>query len=311
MYIICFILYIGNRCPETTQYYYGHFHYHFHYPWQERTLLSSLEEMKRVDIEDRSSVRASLAKQCGFTGLSILHRLNCLYGFDVILDTVYDAMHNITLNVASHHLHCYLNEGTFTASTLEDRLRAMPWTPGDDYIHIMFLNQSIIIIILHVSPVELKSGRIPEGVTKRLGYWKAEEFRKFTYPASECILGGISPDADYHVWITLVRITELVYNTGRNGWSHDGVKLLKNLIARHNILTEETEGIKSCVVTLHNLLHLPDDIERFSSPDNYWCYVFERAVKGYIERSSNFKNFKIYFCKSRMQTGIFEVLSTC
>ena len=67
--------------------------------------------MKRVDIEDRSSVRASLAKQCGFTGLSILHRLNCLYGFDVLLDTVYDAMHNIPLNVASHHLHYYLNEG--------------------------------------------------------------------------------------------------------------------------------------------------------------------------------------------------------
>lgn len=65
--------------------------------------------------------------------------------------------------------------------------------------------------------------------------------------------------------------------------------LLKNFIVRHNILTEETEGIKSCVVALHNLLHLPDDIERFSSPDKYGCYVFERAVKGYIERSSNFK----------------------
>ena len=87
-----------------------------------------------------------------------------------------------------------------------------------------------------ISLVELKSGRVPEGVTKRLGYWKAEEFRKFTYPASEYIIGGILPDAHYHVWITLVRITELVYNTGRNGWSDDDIKLLKNLIARHNIL---------------------------------------------------------------------------
>ena len=161
---------------------------------------------------------------------------------------------------------------------------------------------------MHVSLVELKSGRIPEGVTKRLGYWKAEEFRKFTYPASECILGGILPDADYHVWITLVRITELVYNTGRNGWSHDDVKLLKNLIARHNILTEETEGIKNCVVTLHNLLHLPDDIERFSSPDNYWCYVFERAVKGYIERSSNFKNLEFTFARAECRR---EYLKFC
>ena len=84
---------------------------------------------------------------------------------------------------------------------------------------------------MHVSLVELKSGRVPEGVTKRLGYWKAEEFRKFTYLASEYILGGILRDTDYHVWITLARITELVYNTERNGWSHDDIKLLKNLIA--------------------------------------------------------------------------------
>ena len=52
----------------------------------------------------------------------------------------------------------------------------------------------------------------------------------------------------------------------------DGQKmtyLLQKLILRHNIQTEETEGLKSCVITLHSLLHLPEDIERFSSPDNY------------------------------------------
>ena len=70
-------LYIGDRYPETTRYYHGHFRYLFRYPWPERTLSSSLKEMKRVDIEDRPSVRASLSKECGFTGLSILHRLNC------------------------------------------------------------------------------------------------------------------------------------------------------------------------------------------------------------------------------------------
>lgn len=66
----------------------------------------------------------------------------------------------------------------------------------------------------------------------------------------------------------------------------------------HNILTEEIEGLKSCVVTLHNLLHLPEDIERFSSPDNCWCYVFERAVKGYVARSSNAKNLENTFARA-------------
>ena len=146
--------------------------------------------------------------------------------------------------------------------------------------------------------LELRDGRVPEGVTKRIGYWKAEDFRKFTYPASEYILGGLLPDEHYHVWITLVRMTEIIYNIGRDGLTNTDLILLRQLILRHNILTEETEGMKSFVVTLHNLLHLPDDINRFSTPDNYWCFTFERAVKGYVERSSNSKNLEYTFAKA-------------
>ena len=50
-----------------------------------------------------------------------------------------------------------------------------------------------------------------------------------------------------------------------------------------------------CVVTLHNLLHLPEDIANFSTLDNFWCYSFERAVKKYVERSSNCKNLESTF----------------
>lgn len=134
--------------------------------------------------------------------------------------------------------------------------------------------------------VELEDGRVPQGVTKRIGYWKAEEYQKFTYPASEYVLGGLLPDSYYHAWIGLVRITEMVYKTGRDGWTDDDSELITKLIQRHNILTEESEGIKSCVVTLHNL-HLP--------LDNFWCYSFERAVKKYVERSSNCKSIESTF----------------
>lgn len=132
-------------------------------------------------------------------------------------------------------------------------------------------------------------------MTKRLVFWKAEELQKFCYPTSEYIFGGLLPDNEYHVWVLLVRITEMVYSTGRNGWSEDDIHLLQKLILRHNILTEETESLKSCVITLHSLLHLPEDIERFSSPDNYWCYSFERAVNKYVRRSSNNKNLERTF----------------
>ena len=89
-----------------------------------------------------------------------------------------------------------------------------------------------------------------------------------------------------------------MYNTGRNGFNEDDIEVLKRLIVRHNILTEEVAGLKSCVVTLHNLIHLSEDIEHFGPPDNYWCYSFERAVKGYIQRSSNAKNLEHTFARA-------------
>ena len=125
---------------------------------------------------------------------------------------------------------------------------------------------------------ELKDRRVPLNVTKHIGYWKAEEFQKFAYPASEFVLGGLLPDSYYHSWVLFVRITEMVYNTGRNGFTADDLELFTKLIRRHNILTEAAEGVKSCVVTLYNL-HLPEDIKHFSTLDNYWCYSFERTGK--------------------------------
>ena len=86
--------------------------------------------MIRVDSEERSTVRASMAKECGFTGLSVLHRLHALYGFDVLHDLVFDAMHNVPINIASNHLHFYLDEGLVSPSQLERELKLIPWTPG-------------------------------------------------------------------------------------------------------------------------------------------------------------------------------------
>ena len=108
--------------------------------------------------------------------------------------------------------------------------------------------------------------------------------QKFSFPASECVLGGLLPEEEYHIWILVARLTELVFGGGRDGWTQDMLDLARNIILRHNILVEETQGLKSCHVTLHNLFHIVDDIERFSSPDNYWCYQNERAVSTYIQR---------------------------
>lgn len=120
----------GERNPSGTNYYYGNFRYHFRHAWSARELESSLPMMKEVDEEERPSVRANKSKQTGFTGISILHQLNPLYNFNVMQDLVFDAMHNIPLNVASHHLHYYFNEGILTKQDVDKNLKKVPWTPG-------------------------------------------------------------------------------------------------------------------------------------------------------------------------------------
>ena len=105
---------------------------------------------------------------------------------------------------------------------------------------------------------ELKNGHIPDGVGRHMEFWKAEEFQKFSYPAYDFVLQGILP------WILIIRITELIFNFCRSGWTLE-------ITRRHNILTEE---IENCTISLYCV----DDIMQFSSPNNYWCYVFKRAV---------------------------------
>ena len=50
---------------------------------------------------------------------------------------------------------------------------------------------------------------------------------------------------------------------------------------RLNILVQEVQGLQMCTISLHNLLHIHEDIINFSTCHNYWCEVFERAVKHY------------------------------
>lgn len=100
------------------------------YPWTKRDLEKCIYDMKCADDEDRTSVRAEIAKSSGFTGLCILHRLRALYGFDVLKHLVIDAMHNIPLNVVRNHIYHYIDDGIIPAHVVEERLLKIPWTQG-------------------------------------------------------------------------------------------------------------------------------------------------------------------------------------
>ena len=76
------------------------------------------------------------------------------------------------------------------------------------------------------------------------------------------------------------------------------VEIFKKLSIRHLILSEEQVGLQQCHVTLHNLIHLPDDVIRFGPPDNFWCFSFERAVKRFVHQKTNSKNIELSFAKA-------------
>lgn len=66
--------------------------------------------MQAVACKDVPSLRTAMSRSTGYKGASILHRFHALYGFDVIWDLIFDAMHNMPLNVAKQHLKRYIEE---------------------------------------------------------------------------------------------------------------------------------------------------------------------------------------------------------
>ena len=47
----------------------------------------------------------------------------------------------------------------------------------------------------------MKDGRLPEGTSTRIGFWKAEEIQKFVYPPSQLVFGGVLSDEEYDYFV--------------------------------------------------------------------------------------------------------------
>ncbi|PFX25230.1 hypothetical protein AWC38_SpisGene10165 [Stylophora pistillata] len=93
-----------------------------------------------------------------------------------------------------------------------------------------------------------------------------------------------------------------------HGWTYKNIELFNKLAWRHNILVEETFGLEACVITEHNLIHVADDIYRFSSPDNYWVFDLERAVKRYVNQSTNHRNIEKTYSDNETRREVLQNL---
>lgn len=99
------------------------------------------------------------------------------------------------------------------------------------------------------------------------------------------------PANQFHCWKIVVEMVQMAFNICHtHGWQEKDIQLFRNLAWCYNIMVEETFGFDACVVTEQNLIHVADDMSSVSSPNNYWVFDLERAVKHYVDQSTNHHN---------------------
>ena len=81
-------------------------------------------------------------------------------------------------------------------------------------------------------------------------------------------------------------LTKMLYSAKlRNfGWNQSNISRLKALAWSHAIAAEEYHGADFCTENLEYSTHLADEIFRHSSPDNYSCELYERAIRGHKQQ---------------------------
>ena len=289
----------GTYVPSRRHYYYGDYLSLYHNRPRPRKADESLKRGLEVENALNKTHRAELSKQYGITGVCIFYKWYSLCGFDPVNDLSIDTMH-VVLNLVRSELEKLLTCTDANNSVLVDRtklasaLRYVPWTS------------------------ELKDGRIP-AITggsdpTHLGHWKTEEFVKFALVAPY-VLHSITSRPHYECFHILHRICQMIFskNLRINGWGKEEIVLLERLLWVHAITFERLYGIEHCTENLKYSLHIPNDIIRHSSPDNYWCFVYERLVRFYKQQSTNMKNLcKTYIdraCQMRFVKSYLELTS--
>lgn len=120
--------FLGSWLPHKNHNYYPGFRKQHRY--QTRVLADDLPIMKDIEEEERPTYFKSKSKENGYNGLSMFHRLHCLYGFNFLTDTVFDVMHQLPLNVVKNHIEKLIATGSLDEKSLNSNLSKMPWTTG-------------------------------------------------------------------------------------------------------------------------------------------------------------------------------------
>ena len=113
------------------------------------------------------------------------------------------------------------------------------------------------------------------------------------------VLAERIPSRAYDVHMLLCNMVRLLYNMSLQslGWSAADVSALENLAWAHAIAAEEFYGLHICTENLKYSTHLCEDVKRHSSPDNYSCEGFERAIRIHKQQTHNAKGIERTFAE--------------
>lgn len=130
--MLCIFLNTGTYFASQRHYYFTNNRYQARFSPPSKSILTNLQCIREINEEERVTVRENLAKECGYTGLSILHRLWPLYGFCYDKDLVFDEMHTVQLNIVKAALDRLIRDEDHPIDweTVDRRLQEFPWTAG-------------------------------------------------------------------------------------------------------------------------------------------------------------------------------------
>lgn len=111
------------------------------------------------------------------------------------------------------------------------------------------------------------------------------------------VLAESIPSRAYDVHMLLCNMVRLLYNKSLQslGWSGADVNALVNLAWAHVIAAEEFYGLHICTENLEYSTHLCEDVKCHSSPDNYSCEGFGRAIRIHKRQTHNAKGIERTF----------------
>ena len=115
---------------SSTKYFINNRH-HYTHRWLKRNFDASYEDMKATEELPNPAAKTRKATETGYTGLSVLARLNPLYGFDIFKDLVHDVMHLVCLNMTRKLFRRIFDDDHFNIDGYEEELKNFPFTTGN------------------------------------------------------------------------------------------------------------------------------------------------------------------------------------